>query len=112
MRPLEPLAVDDEVDALVVEAEQTGDAFGLGDRRLVAPHEVVVDLVVELDGPVRRLAFERADGLGVRGAEQIRTDVLAGGSSGSGAQVSSRSTGLVGLGDLDAVDGDLDVGSA
>jgi hypothetical protein len=97
------------VDPLVVETEQSRYTLGLWDRRLVAPHEVVVHLAVDLDVPVRRLALERARGLGVRGAEHIGADVFAGEVIAGREARLLQEHGPVGFGDLGAVDGDLDV---
>jgi hypothetical protein len=51
------LAIDDEVNALVVEAHEAGDSLTIRDRCLVAPYEVVVDFVADLDRPVGRLTL-------------------------------------------------------
>src|SRR5437763_14002279 len=69
------LAVDGDIDALVVEAQQAGVPLRLGDRGLVAPDEIVVHLAADLDRPVRGLPLERAGRLGAGGAEQLGTHV-------------------------------------
>src|SRR5580658_347077 len=47
---------DGEVGLLLPEAHELGDVLDLGDRRLIAPDQVVVDLAVDGDRPVGRLA--------------------------------------------------------
>jgi len=51
---------DSQVNPLVVKAHQVRDAAGVGNRRLVTPHDILMDVVAHLDRPVGRLAFERA----------------------------------------------------
>src|ERR1700730_3614471 len=71
------LAIDRQVDALGVEAHEASDSLGLRDRRLVAPDEIVVDLLADLHSPVRGFAHGREGPLAARGAEQLRAHVLA-----------------------------------
>ena len=103
------LAIDRQVDTLGVEAHEASDSLGLRDRRLVAPDEIVVDLLADLHRPVRGLALERAGGLAARGPEQLRAHVLA------RQVVTGWQAGLVEenrpvrFGQLLAVEGDLNV---
>jgi error-prone DNA polymerase len=106
------LAVDGHLDPARPEAHEPGDALGLRDRRLVAPHEVLVRLAADLGGPVRRVALERAVRGVVRGLEQFGAHVLL------GQVVAGRQPGLVEQdrpvrdGQFLAAEGDLDVVAA
>src|SRR5205807_3451039 len=103
------LAVDREVDPLVVEAQEPGDPLSVGDRGLVGPHEVVVNLAGDLDRPVRGLALEGTCRLAAGGAEELGADVLA------REVIAGRKAGLLEedrmlrLGDRLSVDADFDV---
>ena len=72
--PRPPLAVEHDVDALVVEGDEAGHRRGVLQRILVAPGQVRVHAPDQLDRPVRRLSLVRAVGLpGARGAGRARS---------------------------------------
>src|SRR5436853_854952 len=68
-------AVDNEVDALVVEADQSGNADALGERVLVAPGEVGVHHAVDHDRPVARGALVRTSARRVGGDQQVEPHI-------------------------------------
>src|SRR5260370_22713147 len=68
---------DSQVNALAVKAHQARDAAGVGNRRLVTPHEILMDAVAHLDRPGGRLALERAGRRVSRRPEQLSAHVIA-----------------------------------
>src|SRR5438445_95248 len=74
-RPLR-LAVHEDVDPLVVEAEQVRDLRDLGYRRRVGPDDVVETLAADRRRPVAGDALVRAARMGVGGLEQVHAHVL------------------------------------
>src|ERR1700690_2876338 len=64
-------AVDEQVDAFVVERDVAGDGLALRQRRTVRPHEVLLQLVAGPDRPVFGLALVRAVTHGLARNEQV-----------------------------------------
>jgi hypothetical protein len=54
---LAPLAVEEDVDALVPERHQASDHDGVGQRLLVAPGDVLAPAPTGVERPVRRVAL-------------------------------------------------------
>src|SRR5512132_4714198 len=59
-RPLLELAVDEQVDLLVVEGDQPGDLLALGQGRAVGPGQVLDQAIADPDRPVLGLALVAA----------------------------------------------------
>jgi hypothetical protein len=70
------LAVDFELDLLVVEAQVVFYLLGLRQRLRIVPDEVLDDLTVRMHGVVRRDALVRAEDLRLTQDEQVRAYVL------------------------------------
>src|SRR5258708_2696612 len=68
---------DSQVNPLVVKAHQVRDAARVGNRRLVTPHDILMDVVAHLDRPVGRLAFERAGRRVSRRPQHLSAHVIA-----------------------------------
>src|SRR5260221_2767592 len=68
---------DTQVNPLVVKAHQVRDAAGVGNRRLVTPHDILMDVVANLDRPVGRLAFAPAGRRVSRRPQQLSADIIA-----------------------------------
>src|SRR4249919_259130 len=65
--------VDEHVDPLVIEGNQSGDLLALRKRRRVGPARILVAGLAEPYRPVPCLPFVRAVGDLVRGFEQVET---------------------------------------
>src|SRR4051812_6748348 len=75
LRPRLQLAVDVEVDLLVVEADPAGHLLALGHGAAVAPHDVLVAPLRSGDRPVRGGALVRAAGLRRGRLQQVEPHV-------------------------------------
>src|SRR5438270_10936286 len=77
-RPLQALAVNFEIDALVEERDEILDLRAFGNRRLVRPGQVLVYGAARAHRPVGSNAFIRAASGGFGWLEQVQPDIKPG----------------------------------
>ena len=71
-------AIDIDVELLVVEGHIPRDVPRFREGSVVSPHEVVVRLTVDRDGPVSRCALVRAVGRRIGGGEVLEPTSIFG----------------------------------
>src|SRR5690348_18049117 len=97
-------AVEVKVDLLVVETGEPGDLLAFRQRRAVDPHDVCMDRLPGVHGPVAGRALVRAVGPGGRGPEQVQPDIAEREVVARRKPGLEQDPGLAGVGDRYAVD--------